>query len=78
MQGERRSKTYFDYAEPQPTLDLSNPQNEEIGEISCNRGQSSNSFETLPSAADIAGTEMGISIPTLPNVVFENLPDLLK
>ncbi|MDR1729106.1 MAG: DUF3987 domain-containing protein [Prevotellaceae bacterium] len=58
-----------------------NPQSEEIGEsgeISCKREQSSNKFETMPSAADIEQSEMGIFTPTIPNEVHNNLPYLLQ
>jgi hypothetical protein len=57
------------------------PQNGDLGdsgEISCKRAQSSNSFETMPSAADIAQGENSVFIPTIPKSVFANLPDLLK
>lgn len=52
---------------------------EDLEEMSYKRGQSSNSFDTLPSADDIADTEMQeTNPPTLPDEIYTDLPGLLQ
>lgn len=52
---------------------------EDLEEISYKRGQSSNSFDTLPSADDIADTEMQeTNLPTFPDEIYKDLPGLLQ
>lgn len=52
---------------------------EDLEEMSFKRGQSSNSFDTLPSADDIADTELQeTNLPTLPEEIYTDLPGLLQ
>ncbi len=52
---------------------------EDLEEMSYKRGQSSNSFDTLPSADDIADTEMQeTNLPTFPDEIYTDLPGLLQ
>lgn len=52
---------------------------EDLEEMSYKRGQSSNSFDTLPSADDIADTEMQeTNLPTFPDEIYKDLPGLLQ
>ena len=61
-----------------------NNQSSDNEEMSSKRGQRSNSFETMPSVADIAGTEIEDSeepapstLRCFPSEIFDQLPDLL-
>ncbi|MGC9151267.1 MAG: DUF3987 domain-containing protein [Microbacter sp.] len=52
---------------------------EDLEEMSYKRGQSSNLFDTLPSADDIADTEMQeTNLPTFPDEIYTDLPSLLQ
>ena len=65
------------------------PQTGDLEEMSCQRVQRSNSFKPMPSAADIAGPELGnvdfspmgepdgATLPAFPKEIFETLPGLL-
>jgi hypothetical protein len=88
VQGERRNKTCFGYAEPQPTLDIAKYPNLQNGKMAKRREQSSNLFETMPSVAAISRSnlaKMAIceeqeteTLPTLPKKIYPFLPDYLR
>jgi hypothetical protein len=52
---------------------------EDLEEMAYKRGQSSNSFDTMPSADDIADSEMQeTNLPTFPDEIYTDLPSLLQ
>jgi hypothetical protein len=52
---------------------------EDLEEMAYKRGQSSNSFDTMPSADDIADSEMQeTNLPTFPDEIYTDLPGILQ